>query len=128
MEISSKVAKYALFYVLIFIFSVISFYVLRVLNNIYLVSAIISLFALVILMLVLKGREDALFLREKGMIRYAMLCKSCGWEWMSNVTDKKAPSKCPSCNEKKRLEIIGWRVVQPYQEQKNEELTKFFKK
>ncbi len=63
---------------------------------------------------------------SSDMLRYTMLCRSCGWEWMSQVTRKAlAPTKCPSCGNDK-LEIIGWRRVKVLNKQ-NKDLRAFIK-
>jgi predicted RNA-binding Zn-ribbon protein involved in translation (DUF1610 family) len=72
-------------------------------------------------------RQDAVLPSESSeMLRYTMLCKSCGWEWMSQVTKKAlAPTKCPNCGEDK-LEILGWRRVKVLNKQ-NKDLREFVK-
>ncbi|MFH1332192.1 MAG: hypothetical protein ABIH63_02805 [archaeon] len=63
---------------------------------------------------------------SSDMLRYTMSCRSCGWEWMSNVTKKAlAPTKCPNCGEDK-LEILGWRRVKVLNK-KNKDLKEFIK-
>jgi len=60
------------------------------------------------------------------MLRYTMLCRSCGWEWMSNVTRMAlAPTKCPTCGDNK-LEVLGWRRVKVLNK-KNKDLREFVK-
>ncbi len=72
-------------------------------------------------------KQDAVIPSESSdMLRYTMLCRSCGWEWMSQVTRKAlAPTKCPSCGNDK-LEIIGWRRVKVLNKQ-NKDLRAFIK-
>ncbi|MEM4245367.1 MAG: hypothetical protein QW404_01950 [Candidatus Nanoarchaeia archaeon] len=61
---------------------------------------------------------------SSDMLRYTMSCRSCGWEWMSNVTKKAlAPTKCPNCGDDK-LEILGWRRVKVLNK-KNKDLKEF---
>lgn len=63
---------------------------------------------------------------SSDMLRYTMACRSCGWEWMSNVTKKAlAPTKCPNCGDDK-LEILGWRRVKVLNK-KNKDLKEFIK-
>jgi Zn finger protein HypA/HybF involved in hydrogenase expression len=72
-------------------------------------------------------RQDAVLPSESSeMLRYTMLCRSCGWEWMSQVTKKAlAPTKCPNCGDDK-LEILGWRRVKVLNK-KNKDLREFVK-
>lgn len=63
---------------------------------------------------------------SSDMLRYTMACRSCGWEWMSNVTKKAlAPTKCPNCGDDK-LEVLGWRRVKVLNK-KNKDLREFVK-
>lgn len=72
-------------------------------------------------------KQDVILPSESSeMLRYTMLCKSCGWEWMSQVTKKAlAPTRCPNCGED-RLEILGWRRVKVLNKQ-NKDLREFVK-
>ncbi len=48
----------------------------------------------------------------KNLLRYSMLCKKCGWEWMSHSTSKGIhPVQCPKCGNSKKsmVELVGWR-------------------
>ena len=64
--------------------------------------------------------------KGKSALRYTMLCHHCGWEWISHTTDKENPTKCPNCNEKSQLEILGWRKVY-IQPRASRDLREFFK-
>lgn len=125
-----KVFKEAVLYVFIFIFAFLGLVLLDFSKDKYVIAGFFSLFVVVVSLLISKIRKfhDAPSFSDKGMIRYSMMCKNCNWEWMSNTTDKKSPTRCPNCGERVRLEVIGWRRVQYYQEQKNQELTRFLNK
>lgn len=124
-----SIMKNLFLYITIFILVFAGLYLLEIIKDKYILSAVFSFLALIFVVLILKiwKRDIRPSVGDEGMIRYSMLCKNCNWEWMSNTTDKKSPSKCPNCGEKKRLEIVGWRRVQYYQEQKNHELGKFLR-
>jgi len=92
-------------------------------NNL-IISLISSLF-LVTFLYFLKEKTQGLF-PEKGLLRYSMLCKDCGWEWMSNVSKNgNSPRKCPHCHQA-HLEITGWRTVKQTKKRETD-LRKFFK-
>jgi predicted Zn-ribbon and HTH transcriptional regulator len=72
-------------------------------------------------------KDKLLISEDKTSVRYTMHCKNCGWEWMSNTSDK-IPSLCPNCRTKDKAEIIGWRKVNlSTQKQKEKDLRNFFK-
>jgi Zn finger protein HypA/HybF involved in hydrogenase expression len=72
-------------------------------------------------------KQDVILPSESSeMLRYTMLCRSCGWEWMSQVTKKAlAPTRCPNCGDDK-LEVLGWRRVKVLNRQ-NRDLRTFIK-
>ncbi|MFH1376019.1 MAG: hypothetical protein ABIH25_00110 [Candidatus Woesearchaeota archaeon] len=118
-------------YVIAFIFTFIALSLLDMSNNKYLLAAIFSLFVLILFLFISRFRMndgEASSSDGEGLFRHTMLCKSCNWEWMSNTTDNKKPSKCPNCGEKRRLDLVGWRKIKKYQDIKNQELNKFLKK
>lgn len=106
-------------------------YILLVSNNTFLLKTVVAiLFFLSLLSIALhlniSKKESVLPSESSEMLRYTMSCRSCGWEWMSQVTRKSlAPTKCPNCNEN-RLEIIGWRRVKILN-QENKDLRSFVK-
>lgn len=115
-------------YIVGFILIFISLSLSDIVVNSYLLAAILSLFFVIAMFLLLNFlKGPGVSIKEGGLVRYSMLCRNCNWEWMSNTTDKKTPSKCPNCGERNRLELTGWRRVQHYHEQKNQELSKFLK-
>jgi len=109
-------------YVLIFI----SLFVVKTFENIFLVALILSL--LIVFSLLLYQREKEIKFEKKGLLRYTLLCHSCNWEWMSNVTDKKYSKKCPNCSENSKIEIVGIRKVHKFPKRSSRDLTSYFKK
>lgn len=88
-------------------------------------GAIIAL--MVVLYLIYLNRRQTNFdLGGDALVRYTLLCHSCNWEWMSNVTDKEHSKKCPNCGENSKTEVIGIRKVSRLPKQNNKELTSFF--
>jgi len=67
-------------------------------------------------------------IHQKDKVRYIMSCHSCNWEWMSNISGQDYTTKCPSCGNKSKLELIGWRKMHSLPKNINKELTNFFKK
>ncbi|MBS3172567.1 hypothetical protein J4438_03235 [Candidatus Woesearchaeota archaeon] len=112
-------------YVIIFVFIVFVLYLLRSVQSIYAVGAVIAL--IVVGYLVYSNKKQPEFNFGKDvLVRYTLLCHSCNWEWMSNVTDKEHSRKCPNCGESSRTEVMGIRKVSRLPKQNNKELTSFF--
>lgn len=108
---------------------VITFFLFRS-NNIVLIKAVVVALLFVFLaLLTINFRLSPISVlpsESSEMLRYTMLCRSCGWEWMSQVTKKAlAPTKCPNCSNDK-LEILGWRRVKVLNKQ-NKDLREFVK-
>jgi|TARA_Y100000310_G_C20648708_1_gene798155 hypothetical protein len=98
--------------------------------NKYVLALIYSALAIILLqiLLVYNGlNKIPASLSGSNMIRYTMLCHNCNWEWMSNTTDKNSPTKCPTCGERSKLELVGYRKVQKLPKKSNKDLTSFFK-
>lgn len=115
-------------FVAFFILSFIAIFTLNVISNIFLESLVISItLILFILAYIYIKKEEPLSLEDKNSTRYTMHCRSCGWEWMSNISDK-TPSTCPNCKSHEKLEIIGWRKIKLSEnKQKEKDLRNFFK-
>ena len=62
-------------------------------------SSIITGIGIFLIYLQLYGKP-----RVKG-VRYRLLCRSCGWEWLSKTTTKGVPDFCPNCN-KPKIEVL----------------------
>ena len=116
------------FFGLILIYSF--FLIRKIVSDLFFNSIILSLFIILFLVIAKKfqkGYDLPTNLKKGERIRYIMLCHSCNWEWMSNVSGIDSPTKCPNCGNKSKLELIGWRKIQSSPKQTNKELTKFFK-
>ena len=109
-------------YALIFV----SLFVVKSFQNIFVISLILSL--LVVFSFSLYQREKEIKFDKKGLLRYTLLCHSCNWEWMSNVTNKKYSKKCPNCSESSKIEIVGMRRVHKLPKRSSRDLTSYFKK
>jgi len=122
MKLSRLIFLYIVSLIIIFII------ILGVKNikNIYLLALMLAIIpTLAYLAYLYFNREQQLF--DKTSLRYTMHCKNCGWEWMSNISEK-APSTCPNCRSKDRSEIIGWRKVKLSDQKKQEkDLRSFFR-
>ena len=128
-HILKKIGENVFIYIFAFILVFVSLSLVGSVNNKYLLTVILSFFILVFYFIISKFKNAEDFIPEdnSGRIRYSMICKNCHWEWMSNTTSKKMPTKCPNCGEKKLLETIGWRRVKTYQDKTNEDLNKYFR-
>ncbi len=110
--------------------AVITYFLFRS-ENVLLLKAIITVLIFIFLIFFTFNlgifKQNIIFPSESSdMLRYTMACRSCGWEWMSNVTKKAlAPTKCPNCGDDK-LEILGWRRVKVLNKQ-NRDLRSFIK-
>ena len=113
-----------LIYILLIIFTYLTFKFL--VKNIILISIILPLFVLLIIYTFSNIKQQSKIPVNKKSVRYTMHCKSCNWEWMSNTADK-APTTCPNCREKEKLEIIGWRHVLMSEKKTNIDLRRYFK-
>ncbi len=82
-------------------------------NDVYISLLYALLLSLVALILTRVLKQDYLTqIDGKNLLRYSMLCKKCGWEWMSHSTSRSHyPGQCPKCGNSKRamIEIVGWR-------------------
>lgn len=122
--------KDILLFIIIYLVSVIAIYALFYLSEKFKDPLTLSfIFSALILLIVLiifrKIRTGKFYFEGKESLRYTMLCKKCGWEWMSHTT-QTMPNKCPNCGEKTRLEIVGWRKVKVLTKQ-DRDLRGFFK-
>jgi hypothetical protein len=112
-----------------FIIIFVALALLDTIQNKYILAMIYSILVLLLLkiLLVYNGlNRIPASLSGDNMIRYTMLCHNCNWEWMSNTTDKNSPTKCPSCGERSKLELVGYRKVQKIHKKSNKNLTSFF--
>jgi len=115
--------KMFLIYVLFVVFTYLTFKFL--IRNIILIALVLPLLVLIAIYSIRPPSEFSPQLNKKS-VRYTMHCKSCNWEWISNIGDK-APNTCPNCREKDKLEIIGWRQVLTREKKPNLDLRKYFK-
>ncbi|MDD5253740.1 MAG: hypothetical protein PHG05_01370 [Candidatus Nanoarchaeia archaeon] len=102
------------------------FFLIEQVKDRLLVSIIIA-FVLAVIVTILKSPfRKELSEEENQSLRFTMICKQCGWEWMSNITSSGSkPTKCPNCRSD-NLETIGWRKVK-LQKKKERDLRSFFK-
>jgi hypothetical protein len=71
--------------------------------NFYAISLIFSLFVfLLAFILVYKKQMEG----EGTRIRYRMLCRNCGWEWLSKTTHRGYPHVCPKCKKTEDVEVL----------------------
>tara|TARA_B100000315_G_C14251596_1_gene440006 strand:- start:113 stop:475 length:363 start_codon:yes stop_codon:yes gene_type:complete len=117
--------KRVLVYILVFLVSLAGFYFVGEVDS-FILKGVFGLIGFVIIF------EVVLFVfRERriefsdGAGRYSMLCKDCGWEWMSNTTEI-VPKKCSNCGSEKNLEILGWRKIKDFVKKKEADLKKYF--
>jgi len=122
MEIRKDHLIFALLYVLLVIIVFLTFRFLT--KNIILLSLVLPVLILILVYLFLMLKAPKIIRPGKRAVRYSMHCLKCNWEWMSN-TSEKAPTQCPNCHEKERLEIIGWRYVLMPEKIKESNLKKF---
>jgi len=115
--------KIFLIYILLVVFTYLTFKFL--ITNIILVSIILPLFVLITAYAIKPSSGTSHPLNKKA-VRYTMHCKSCNWEWMSNVGDR-APNTCPNCREKDKLEVLGWRQVLTKERKSNLDLRRYLK-
>jgi len=98
-------------------------------NDVYKSIAYAVLFTIIIAVVVIRLKLDKTSLTDsKNLLRYSLLCKKCGWEWMSHSTSKAfMPSQCPKCGNTKKntIEIIGWRKFDATSK-KDKDLRHFF--
>ncbi len=98
-------------------------------NDVYKSIVYAILFTIIIAIVVVRLKLDKTSLADsKNLLRYSMLCKKCGWEWMSHSTSKAfMPSQCPKCGNTKKhmIEIIGWRKFD-IASKKDKDLRHFF--
>ena len=122
MKLSQLIFLYIISLIIIFIVV----FVVKNIKNAYLLSLILAIIpAIAYLIYLYFNREQQLL--DKTSLRYTMHCRACGWEWMSNVSEK-APSTCPNCHSKERSEVIGWRKVKLSDQKKQEkDLRSFFR-
>ena len=113
-----------------FIIIFIALSLLDTISNKYLLSLIYSILVLILIRILLIYNSLSKIpasLSGSNTIRYSMLCHGCNWEWMSNTTDRESPTKCPSCGERSKLELVGYRKVQKLPKKSERDLTSFFK-
>lgn len=98
-------------------------------NDVYRSLLYALLLSLVALILTRVLKQDYLAqIDGKNLLRYSMLCKKCGWEWMSHSISKVyIPTHCPKCgnSNKAKIEIIGWRKFD-MASKKDKDLRHFF--
>lgn len=119
--------KILILYIVFFLLTLAIIYSSRYLKNIIALSLIVSIVpALLYFAYYTINKKETILVSDKTAVRYTMHCKSCGWEWMSNVSEK-VPSVCPNCRSREKAEVIGWRRVRLSSErQKEKDLRKFF--
>lgn len=133
MRMLVKLKRRILFFITIYFISVFLIYIFfliakRIKNPIILAftSSLFILLVISIILILKRTKEEKFESKGKESTRYTMLCRRCGWEWMSHTT-QKIPNKCPNCGEKNRLETIGWRKVKILSK-RNKDIRSFFKK
>ncbi len=110
--------------ILVFFFIFIGIYVIKNINNVFIATIIVYFVG----RLFFKYKPSILENFEDGPVRYTLLCHTCNWEWMSNVTDKKYSKKCPNCGDDSKIEVIGVRKVSKAVKRSNKDLTSYFRK
>ncbi|MEK6974253.1 MAG: hypothetical protein AABW41_03395 [Nanoarchaeota archaeon] len=120
--------KFVTIYVILFLSILLSLFLIDLIKNTLILAVLLAIIPLVDYFWYSLITKDKLLISEdKRLIRYTMHCKICGWEWMSNVSDK-IPTVCPNCHSKEKSELIGWRKVRLSDgKQKEKDLRKFFK-
>lgn len=109
-----------------YILILVSLFVVKTFENIFLVSLILSF--VILFSLLLYQKEKEIKFEKRGLLRYTLLCHSCNWEWMSNITNKRYSKKCPNCSESSKIEIVGMRKVHKLPKKSSRDLTSYFKK
>ncbi len=115
-------------FVILFLLGLVVLYVIRNIQNYFLAAGILALISIIFIISYQSESKKNLTISKKGLMRYTLLCHSCNWEWMSNVTDKKYSKKCPNCGENAKIEIIGIRRVHKLSKRSNKDLTSYFRK
>lgn len=117
--------KRVLVYILVLLVSLAIFYLVGEVDS-FLLRGIFGLvgFVMVFEVVLFVFRERKIEFSD-GAGRYSMLCKGCGWEWMSNTTES-IPKKCSNCGNEKDLEVLGWRKVKEFVKKKEADLKKYF--
>ncbi|MFH1209501.1 MAG: hypothetical protein V1663_01805 [archaeon] len=123
MEIKKDHLIFALLYTLLVVIVFLTFKLLT--KNIILLSLVLPVLILILIYIFLKLRAPKMIKPGKKAVRYSMHCLKCNWEWMSN-TSEKAPTQCPNCHEREKLEVVGWRYVLISEKIKESSLKKFF--
>jgi predicted RNA-binding Zn-ribbon protein involved in translation (DUF1610 family) len=118
--------NYIIYLLFSYIFIFVSLLVVKTFENIFIVSLILS-FVILFLFLLYQRKKEIKF-EKKGLLRYTLLCHSCNWEWMSNLTNKKYSKKCPNCGESSKIETIGMRRVHKLPKKSSRDLTSYLKK
>lgn len=115
-------------YICIFVLSLIIVTASKFIKNMVALSFLVSVILFILFIVLNKLNVNEMIVSgEKTSIRYTMHCRDCGWEWMSNVSDK-IPTVCPNCHSKEKSELVGWRKVRPSDgKQKERDLRNFFK-
>lgn len=120
-----KMYKLFIYYVISLISISLIIFIVKNLKNVIIISILLAIIPIIIYLIL--NKQGLRFFEEKTAIRYTMHCKNCGWEWMSNISEK-APSICPNCHLKDKSEVIGWRKVKITDHRKQEkDLRKFLK-
>lgn len=125
---SYSLKKALINFILLFCIGLAVLYVFRNIQDYALSAAILAIMGLIFISVYQSESKKAINISKKGLVRYTLLCNSCNWEWMSNVTDKKYNKKCPNCGETSRIELIGIRRVRKLPKRSNKDLTSYFRK
>ncbi|MDD5331260.1 MAG: hypothetical protein PHE43_00340 [Candidatus Nanoarchaeia archaeon] len=119
-----RLGFFGIVFVILIVAIFLIFLVVEQIKNRILVSLILA-FVLALVITIFKSPfQNELSKELKTVIRYTMLCKDCGWEWMSNTTSLK-PNRCPNCRSE-NLETLGWRKIKTNLK-KEKDLRSFFK-
>ncbi len=125
-----NIAVFLAVYITCFILVLIILKFSRFLDNDISKSLIYAIFISIMAFILLGISPSKIRLTEgKNLLRYSMLCKKCGWEWMSHSTSKGIhPVQCPKCGNSKKasIELVGWRKFD-ISASKDKDLRHFFK-
>lgn len=120
--------KIGLNFILFFLLSLVLIYIIKNIDNYFISAILLAIISLIFIIAYQSESKKLVTLTKEGFMRYTLLCHSCNWEWMSNVTDKKYSNKCPNCGDNSKIETIGIRRVYKLPKRSNKDLTSYFSK
>lgn len=123
-----KILPIAIVYITALILIYLAIILFKVIETPIILALISSAFIIIVLLVIYflqKLITPVMGIKDKEAVRYTMFCHNCGWEWMSNTTDKSSPQKCPNCHEKTSLEVIGLRKVRISRKKREKSLKNF---